>query len=234
MNCASAFDAYSTLLNWANICYKPALPLNVLEFQLPQGDIRHDGKYQRQLVPDIATIVPDHPGDGTGIVRLDHADDPPGGTAQEGRQTGQTDGHTGRGVPRVQVVVSEVAAAEEVVLREEDDEERGVPVAQEGEEVVQHRQQMVSAREAQEKNAGEDEERPDRAGHQLERFCEQLGRNRACIDGDTVHANLRKKKQLVELSQEDFFFPFLMKGWKAYFQTAPATLGGTLKTPPER
>ena len=78
---------------------------------------------------------------------------------------------------------------EEIVLSEKDDKERGVPVAKESEEVLQHDKQLVAAGGGESHDGAEDNEGPDKAGESLKRTGELLHRKGGGIEGYAIHSH---------------------------------------------
>lgn len=75
------------------------------------------------------------------------------------------------------------------MFEEQDHEERGVPVAEQREEVLEDVEEVVPAGDAEAEDAGEDERGPECAGHFGEEFGEELGGEGAGVDGDAVDAD---------------------------------------------
>lgn len=72
---------------------------------------------------------------------------------------------------------------------EEDHKEGRVPVSEQGEKVFQHGEEVVAARDPEQEDADEDDERPDKAGDGLEGPADLLDREGGAVDGDAVHAD---------------------------------------------
>lgn len=97
------------------------------------------------------------------------------------------------------------------MLEEQDHEERGVPVAEQREEVLEHVEEVVAAGDAEEENANEYERGPEDARDFGEGFGEELGGKGPGVDGDAVDADLEDGVSWVMGGE----------GREAYFQITP-------------
>ena len=182
----------------------------MLQFEVPERDERHGREDDGELVADVATERADLARNDADIVGLDHAEDEAGHAAEEGEAAGEADGHERPGVPRLEVVVGDLAVAEQVMFDEDDGEVARVDVApwmqrqswvrrgrrgpdlQQRQEVLEVGQELVAADDAQQQDDDEQQQSPDDAGDGLQLTGNLLHGESAGVDGDAVHANARQ------------------------------------------
>lgn len=69
------------------------------------------------------------------------------------------------------------------------DEEAGIPVTEEGKEVLEDGEDVVASCDGECDYAAEEEERPEKSWDYAERACKLLDGERAGVDGDTIHTD---------------------------------------------
>lgn len=158
------------------------LPPNPLELQIPHRNVRNQRKDKSKLIPNIAASLTDPRRHRANIPRRDHAEHPSNEPHQERTEPRNPDRQLSWIVPALEVVVPQIAFAEEVVFDEDDDEEGGIPVTQQGEEVLEDGEQGVFARQRQGQDDAEADDGPEEA-----RDCGEGTRELLDAEGGGVH-----------------------------------------------
>ena len=81
------------------------------------------------------------------------------------------------------------------MLAEQDDEVAGAPVAEQAEEVLQVRVELLAAAQRQAQDRREADERPDEAWDPRKRPAELLARDRRAVDADDVGVDSRQDQE---------------------------------------